>query len=486
MVFPKRHIDDTTAWEKRVVMIPRRRASLLLALSAMLAPAACATEGSRKSEIVDVLLRADDAQLRSRRELVAEKFRAMSESSHAFLRGCLALARHDWHKGGSSLAQSRFALPVTLVPTIGDPHVENFGAVDTNDGFHFALNDFDAADEASYLFDLRRLSISLLVGANLARAQEPLSEDDAIRVERAVAEGYVAGLNGEDAGASAIFDDTMTKAPRDLGDALGELTVLEDGARTVVRGVPDPTDPESRFESLPAWAAKELSHTLERFGVAHAQAVSPRYFELLDAAREFGGGISSRARVRVIAVVRGETDEDEDDVVFEVKELADSGALSGTLPYAKFSSVQDRVEKLARWFGDPLYGAESWLGFPVQIKREGLRSVRIRRWTDELATTDAFVDVGYEMGRVLALFHTSGSADQKASARVRETVLRDAKAFIDEQAALTHAEAPKVEEDYALFLEALKERGEILGFHTDTHDANPTLDRLIYGKEALK
>ena len=100
-----------------------RLLSLVLAALGAAPFVACdeAPDDARQDEIAGVIAEADSAVIRARPALSAGKYVRMSTTPFEFLRGSLALYRHDARSGASQLSVSRFALDVPLVPSIGDP-----------------------------------------------------------------------------------------------------------------------------------------------------------------------------------------------------------------------------------------------------------------------------------------------------------------------------------------------------------------------------
>lgn len=459
----------------------------LLALT--LLSSACVDGGldARELEVANVLAKADEPLLRARPALVAGKYRRMAADSVAFVRGSLPLYRHDVRDGTTDAGVSGFALDV-LVPSLGDAHPENFGTLRASDG-SFALepNDFDAADRAPYLWDVRRLAAGMALAAELSNpgdaAAREVTRAERRLVARAAAEAYASALDAApervvDPAGSPILEDLFSRSARDLAARreLSELTTLTDGARRMRRGNVDPEEPESVLADLPDVARAALGPAIARYRTTLLAPPPPEFFTVLDAARELGSGVASWPRVRALVVVRGPTDEPEDDVVLEVKELADSGIAGQIAPGVYHRDVGARVLAASRaaWArpdADPLWGTSDWLGLPVQIRSEteAHKSVRFSRLEGARGTPEALIALAATLGRVVARVHAPEAA------AIRARIAGRAQAFADEQAAFADAYVTLQLADQARFVRALARLGPRLGVPFDPAD-RPSAD----------
>ena len=180
------------------------------------------------------------------------------------MRGSLALYRHDGRSGASLLSVSRFGLDVPLVPSVGDPHVENFGTLRASDGaLAVEPNDFDAADRAPYLWDARRLVASMalsalgaLTGNADSSAARVVTSASARDIARATAAGYRTAIEPAAAGAppvrattsqSALLVDAFSRSDRDQASRreLTDFTDVTGTLRRLKRGGVDPVDASS-------------------------------------------------------------------------------------------------------------------------------------------------------------------------------------------------------------------------------------------------
>lgn len=477
----------------------------LLGSALLVLASACTTEARdpREAELSTVFTRADESLLRTRPALVEGKYARMASAPFEYFRGSMPVYKVDTRSGTRAMP-SRFGLDVPLVPSLGDPHPENFGVLRASDGtLGLEPNDFDAADRAPYLWDVRRFVTGLSLaasqsneGADEARAQlRAVRRDIAREGAAAYRDAVVRRASGEELGrftdfSSPILADLVKRADRDR-DArreLTELTVIDAGTRRFRRGPVDPEDPQSVLLELPSSVAQEIPRTLERYRGSLLVPASPRALEVLDAVRELGSGVASFPRVRVLVLVRGESDDPADDLVLEVKELSDSG-LAGLYPPGIFADdVKKRIVSTSRgaWArpdAEPRWGTSDLVGFPVQVRLEsqGQKNVRVSRMVEARGTREALTALARALGYVLARVHTQGDDGVENARSIAARFAPDPEGFADELADFGASYADDVLADYAHFVGALRHLGPRLGSTDDPSDRPSPELRALYG-----
>ncbi|MBX7195408.1 MAG: DUF2252 domain-containing protein [Sandaracinaceae bacterium] len=452
--------------------------------------ASCATSGpldpgTRASALVTTMIRADRRELEGRPRLVEGKYARMARTVYDFYRGSMPLFRADSADSRLRVAQTRFDLPGVLPFSVGDAHPENFGLLLAGDGtLALEPNDLDAADRYPYQIDLRRLAVGIALSARIAGLSEA---DTRVVVDRCVT-AYLATIRalarGEpitgriteaDEAANPILFDLLRRGRRDR-DARAELEALTHmgpEGRRFLRGVVDPAEPEHVLADLPPWAIAGLARTMLDYRARLELPPAPEDLEVLDAVREHGTGVASWARIRVLVLVRGPSDSPDDDLVLEVKEEGQSGA-TGPLPPGVFADGEvERLREAPRgaWTtptADPYFGAATWVGIPVQVRRESeaQKTFRTSRLVDERATPEALGAFSELVASLLARLQSrpalgaTGTFAQSLDARVagRE------RAFVEDEVEVALEHADVVEEDWQRFRDALRARGPLLGF----------------------
>ena len=470
----------------------------LAALVAGVASSVAACDGApadaREGQIVNVLASADESLIRARPELVAGKYVRMSLGVFDFFRGTVPLYRHDLQSGTTGFASSRFDVDFPVVASLGDPHPENFGTVRAGDGtIALEPNDFDAADRAPYLWDVRRLAAGIALAAMLGNVDDSAARERASSQRRAIAraavDGYRAAIFASaagalparvtDAGASPILEDLFSRSARDhaVRRELVDRTRLEGSTRKLLRGVADPEDTQNVYADLPAPPRESLQVALDRYRASLFAPPPAEHLRVIDAVREFGSGVASWPRLRVIVLVRGPTDDPSDDLMLEVKELVDSGTAGRLPPFVYADDVKKRVLATSRaaWSrpdAEALWGATDWLGLACQVRAEseGQKNVRVERMIGSRGTPEAITSLGRVLGSIVARVH-AGGADGIANAQaISKRILEDQEGFLDEQADAGVRLAELAIADHARFVRALHARGLRLGVPFDAAD----------------
>lgn len=463
----------------------------------------------RSATLASAFARADLPLLRARPALSAGRYARMARSAYDFYRGDLAVFARDWRDGASPLSRSRFALDAPLAPGLGDAHPENFGSLLARDG-SLALepNDFDGADRVPYLWDVRRLVIGVALAAKLSNADDPAARArtaaEARAVARACALAYAEAVAAYAHGAprlavtatagGPVLDDVFRRAARDAAarSELDTFTVVDGGARRLRRGVVDPADPENLLQDLPEVARAALAETLRRARAALLDPPPAAYFTVLDAARELASGVASWPRVRAIVLVEGPTTARADDVLLEVKELADPTAGPWFPPWVWSDSVGARVlggarRAWARPDADPLWAVSTWVGLPVQVRTEtdAARTVRVSRMVGARGTPEALTTLGRQLGALLARVHAAPTPDgAQVAGAIAARIGARADAFADEQADVAALAADLTLADWQRFRELLRTRGPLLGFVPDDGDRATPDQRALFGTPA--
>ncbi|MBK6517041.1 MAG: DUF2252 family protein [Polyangiaceae bacterium] len=472
------------------------RSHLVLGAGALLAVAcAPALDDPRERELVGVVTAADQPLLLTRPALVAHKYRVMAEDPFQFLRGSFAVYLHDSELGNVGGAPSPYARQVYPL-SIGDAHVENFGTLRASDGtFAVEPNDFDAADRYPYLWEVRRLAIAVVIAARQSNAEDPDARSAAIAEERsyplALARAYTSAIErgaatGDrerrtTADGSPVLEDAFERSVRDAASRreLQERTIVAEGERKLARGPVDPDDPENLYVDLPEVALAALPETLSLYEATLPSPLGSGFLALKDAARELGAGVASLPRLRIVLLVEGPTASLDDDVLLELKEIADTGAPWVSAPAVTADSPRDRIALATatcwtRPDADPLWGTSELLGLSVQIKGDfdAFKTLRVGRLEDALGTPEALTAMSADLGQLLAGIHMGSDALLPGTTeQIFAAFSGDEEGFAMEQADVAVRYADRIEEDRARFAHALSVLGPTLGLEPSPADA---------------
>lgn len=442
-----------------------------------------ATSSSREAALRSALSKQDRGLAITRPELLAEKYRRMSEDLYSFFRGSLPIWWFDLGHGAMGDSDN------VLAPGLGDAHLENFGTLMASDGsLGFEPNDFDSAERWPFRWDVQRLCTSLVLAARLSNADDELARNQVVEHEldiaRTFALAYAQAMSEpdaqpgriEDGASSAYLDDLFRRARRDAMShaELSELTELNGQTRSLLVGQMDDGDETLERVSQTEWP--DFQRLLDTYSATLAVPRSSAYFRVLDVVRQFGSGVASLPRVRYLVLVQGASDDPSDDIILEIKELSDL-PLGGWLQSQRVARTNDaRVHTLtqrmwARVDADPLWGTAQWRGMPIQVRTESEahKTARVARFKGELGTTEAMEDFATVLGGLLARVHSCRLPYEGSARRtIASAIGTNLDAFADDEALAAVHYADIVERDFALFKDALMRHGPLLGMMEGT------------------
>lgn len=447
-------------------------------LALCLACSACAGgvgdgDAPRAAFLVDTLVDADRDLVAERPDLVAGKYAKMATDEQTFLRGTPAVFYRD-HAAGAGDEEVTHGDGAELVRLYGDLHLENVGASFDGDGMLVDCTDFDSSAAAPFDWEVRRGGLALAVALDLGGRG-----DDAIAtVVDAFAAAYLDALAQAAAGAPApaqradlgvVWDALLAKAQaqRDARKELADDTVLVDGRRRLLRdGV--------AFVDVPAPFSDDLPGALRAYAATRKGGpIDPSYLTIKDAARELGSGVASFANLRFLVLVEGPTAGEDDDVLLELKEERDPPLPIGALgrgptvppPHSQGARVLDGSRLLQATPGvDPDLGFVDYQGVSFQVRREtaGRKNLKVDTLAGSIrdaAYTDAdLAQVARVIGALAGTAHARGG---QAPAILRAA--GDPAAFRSSTASAALRDLARLRADYALFRQALAERGPLLG-----------------------
>lgn len=433
--------------------------------------------GPRAAFIQEVLVNDNRVWLSDEPWLVEDKFAIMAADPYDFMRGSAALHFADLARAAQDRPHTRFlqSPAASTVLIFGDPHPENATVcrADPTDEEPdprptVELVDLDASGFGPWTLDLRRAALGLAMLSTGLEGCEASCRAGAIE---ALAEGYADVIAGGDsADQGDIFADLRNES-RTEGAALQRTEVYAPlnarGGRTMALGTANGLDALSTEERL------VLSQILSEMPL-------PADFRMLDAARRYGSGVTSRPALRfVVAWDRGDPSP-EDDALLSFREVADPPVFPGraVARSAAFENNGQRValaaERLwSRPDADPRSGwapaggmqfkALSWTSWFQDIDHIKLQA----DWDDGSIEEEDLWDLGEDLGRTLAGSH--GRARTFAGDDAQHVILTDLRAgggkarLTDELLRDMAADLPRTLGDHALFRDLLRTEGPLLG-----------------------
>jgi uncharacterized protein (DUF2252 family) len=473
-----------------------------------LALVSCAAPGSlaARAAWIQEQLTADNAYWLTRSPaLVESKYATMAADPYDWMRGSNALFLADQLRPDADRAATAFLTveDAASILTIGDPHVENLGTSlpgeepDPNDATAVAASaplplewvDLDAAAFAPWTFDTRRAALSLALVADGTDGCASCVDN----VVTAFAHGYAdeiaaraAGEAGWEADGEGIGGGSIVTALRATAREDG-LTRAEHDAFTVVEAddagigrrrlaLDEKLDDEGDgVLPMRAGDAARLQRVLAGWSEGR-----PADLRVLDAARQYGKGVASRAATRFVVLWdRGGADLD-DDRLLNVREVVDAPSIDGIYPGlgTVYDDNADRIAAVTATFrsrpdadvragavsdGAAAFKTTSLSGWFATFDHGDIaRAVLL-----QLATEDDVAAFGETVGRALASAHARGfTLDGAPSLGV---IAADLEAggghdvFVAERVRDATADLATLRGDFALFEALLDRSGPLLG-----------------------
>ena len=437
---------------------------------------------ARMATVVTAIREADDRDFRVRPALEAEKLAAMTETPQGYFRGAGPVWARDWRAG---IAKNPFPrCGAITVPSLGDPHVENFGTLEAADGtLRLEANDVDAADRAAPGWDILRLATSLAFAARESApdGEAPATTEALARASvAALYTGYREALDGGEiaavvprsavagegevvGGTGAPWIDALFARAAKAKAAREELELYLETPVRFRRG-PLPDDATEKNVELPPGARTAITEALAGAAWLSRPEAGP-IPTVVDAVRLFGKGVASRARVRLLVLLDGGADGRR---IVEFKEIGDANLPFWVPPEERATDVGSRIRTaVSRAWSRPdatRYFATTHLyGFPMIVRTaaESERGLRISKLTGAARSPEGFSAAARVLGQLVARSHRS-TGNRLPCATLDAAALADEALFL---AALSH-------DDAARFRDATTQLGPTLGVPAEPPSAN--------------
>ncbi len=278
-------------------------------------------------------------------------------------------------------ACDRFGRRADALPTVnlhGDAHIEQYAVAEDGRG----LSDFDAATTGPFVVDLVRFATSLRIAASMLRFP-PAAADDAIT---AFLGGYREGL---------ARHDVATPEPRVVARLRARFAPSARAWLDRVEAFMEPLEPPMQAKLEAAYAPF----------VAAMRQQNPDLTAAFFRIRRVGNlqmGVGSVNEKKFLARVAGPTDARDDDVIYEVKEVAriEPGTCVAGDPerdpmrvirgQERLSGVHQRFLGFVRIDGRPFY---------VHTWRVNYTELDVDDITSPVELSEVAYDVGVQLGR---------------------------------------------------------------------------------------
>ncbi|MBD2298069.1 DUF2252 domain-containing protein [Nostoc sp. FACHB-190] len=402
---------------------------------------------------------------------LATKMQKMSASPFAFYRGTAHIFYHDMQTLPSSAFVNSSTSAIWLE---GDMHMQNLGGMrDSNDNNVFDTTDFDEGYLGPYVWDLRRMAVSIL----LAAKENGLSSADAQDVVRNFLDNYLnkmsdfKGTNDElsyrlDSGNTndVVKDLIQQAASKSRSSLLNKYTLINSSGNRVFQTT-------SELQTLSSSTYSSISAAMSSYvaSIPSSKRYSNSYYNLKDIRLKLGSGTGSLGRYRYYLLIEGPSSATDDDRILEMKQETSSAvaiAVPGLLPSSVYSSHEGaRVTIAAKAMlanTDPLVGYTTVnnLFFMLHEKSPYQEDFDYTLLTTKTKFMDA---MGYA-GKIVAKNHAISDKDYNdaivpysVDKEVTHIVSGNKAAFKNEIVNFAVDYATQVEYDYASFLNALNQ-----------------------------
>lgn len=348
---------------------------------------------------------------------LATKMTKMAASPFAFYRG----TAHIFYKDMSTLPASSYSNTATYKVWLpGDMHLQNFGALrDDSSNDIFDISDFDEGYFGTYVWDLRRMAVSIL----LAAKENGLSSADRQQCVRDFMDAYLdqmALFKGSSdeltfrltaANTGEVVKDTIsTLSGKSRSSFLSKYTTVSGSTRTFQN--------LSDLVAVPTATYNAINNAMSSYvsSIPASKQYVASYYSVKDIHQKLGSGVGSLGKMRYYVLIQGPSSSTSDDVILEMKQQGSSAvaiAAPGLMPTTAYNSHEGyrmvRSAKAMMSNTDRLYGYTMVNSIPYSLRE---KSPFQEDFDYTLLTTYGKFNTAVEyMGKVLARAHAMSDQD---------------------------------------------------------------------------
>ncbi|KAF3883942.1 MULTISPECIES: DUF2252 domain-containing protein [Nostocales] len=350
-------------------------------------------------------------------ELV-RKMQKMKVSPFAFYRG----TAHIFYRDMQTLPSSGFVNSSTSAIWLeGDMHLQNLGGMrDSNGNNVFDTTDFDEAYLGPYVWDLRRIAVSIL----LAAKENTLSSSDARDIVRTFLDAYLNKMSDfqgtddersyhlEQSNTNGVVKDLIQEvAGKSRSSLLNKYTLLNNSNRRVFQTT-------SKLQTVSGNTYSAIAAAMRHYiaSIPSSKRYSNSYYTLKDIRLKLGSGTGSLGKYRYYLLIEGQSSATDDDRILEMKQEGPS-AVALAVPSLLPSSIYEEHEgkrvtiatKAMLSNTDPLVGYTTVSGVPFMLHEKSPYQVDFD--CKLLTTKSKFMDAMVYAGKVVAKNHAISDRD---------------------------------------------------------------------------
>ncbi|MDZ7969011.1 MAG: DUF2252 family protein [Nostoc sp. DedSLP03] len=404
---------------------------------------------------------------------LATKMQKMTakDSFFTFYRG----TAHIFYRDMQTLPSSRFVNSSTSAIWLeGDMHLQNLGAIrDSKDNNVFDTTDFDEGYLGPYVWDLRRMAVSILLVAN----ENGFNSTDAEDVVRNFLDAYFNKMNDfkgsndelsyrlESSNTSGVVKDLIQKASdKSRSKLLKKYTVLNNSNNRLFKTA-------SELQSVSSSTYSDIAGAMSSYitSIPISKRYNNSYYTLKDIRLKLGSGVGSLGKYRYYLLIEGPSSATDDDRILEMKQEGSSAvaiAVPGLLPSSVYGNQEGArvtiTTKAMLSNLDPLIGYTTVSSISFMMREKSPYQVDFDYKL--LTSKSKFMDAMGYAGKVVAKNHAISDRDYDAAIipvsvdkEVTDIVSGNKAVFKDEIFNFAVDYATQVEYDYRSFIDAYKQ-----------------------------
>lgn len=359
----------------------------------------------------------------------------------------------------------------------GDMHLQNLGAFrDASGNDVFDTTDFDEGYWGPYVWDVRRMAVSIL----LAAKENGLSSSDRQSAVKAFLKSYLdklADFKGNDgektyrltkSDVTGVVDDTIQAlGSKSQSDLLSKYTTVKSSKRVFAYS--------SSLQQLSATTLNAINAAMSSYisSIPSSKRYGSSYYTLKDAALKLGSGVGSLGRYRYYLLIEGGSSSTNDDVILEMKQEITSAvsiAAPDNMPASVYGYHEgNRVVKTHKAMlnnADVLVGYTTMNGLKFMLREKSAFQEDFDY--TKLTSSSKFSEAAGYFGKVVAKNHALADKDYDSALigysmdkEILDAIGSNSSGFITEVLNFAVSYAAQVEQDYKDFMLA-RQNGEVL------------------------
>lgn len=424
----------------------------------------------RSSWVVGKIYNYNHPFAEKRPEELATKIAKMQASPFVFFRGTAHLFYEDMNTWKPS-AYTSYATRNTWIN--GDMHLTNVGAFrDSAGNFVFDTTDFDEGYWGQYVWDVRRMAVSIM----LAAQENGLSNTNQEQLVREFLDAYLAKIQdfGDDNeelnyrltsnNTTDLVNDLIKKSTnKTRQQLLNKTTTVTDGNRKLTLSRELIKLPEADYAAIEAAIAKYV------YSIPLSKRHDAQFYKVKDICLKLGSGVGNLGRNRYYALIQGYTKGTDDDVILQLKQHGPSVvtiAAKDAMPTWAYENHEGqrvvRSIKASSTYTNALTGWTTIAGIPYSVQEKSPFETDLD--TTSLKTYSKFSSTVRYAGKILAKNHAISDKDYDAALspynidKEIADVITSKSGFKDEITEFAKQYAQQVQWDWTAFVEARKAR----------------------------